>query len=87
MSPSRKYPVKILTTGIDPDISRSTIRGIDAILAITEPSCSSVQVTKKLLKFARDLGIKIPFSKGILKASMNRNFLYRKNPYLNYITS
>jgi len=89
-------------------MSRGTIKGIDAILAITEPSYSSVQVTKKLLKFARDLGIKnlyvvankiknpaeskfitqnldvfhqIPYSKGVLKASMDRNFLYRKNGF------
>lgn len=39
-------------------MSRGTIKGIDAILAITEPSNSSVQVTKKLLKFAEDLEIK-----------------------------
>jgi CO dehydrogenase maturation factor len=38
-------------------MSRGTIKGIDAILAVTEPSHSSVQVTKRLLGFAGDLGI------------------------------
>ncbi len=39
-------------------MSRGTLGGIDAILTITEPSHSSVQVTEKLLKFAGELGIK-----------------------------
>jgi CO dehydrogenase maturation factor len=42
-------------------MSRGTIGGIDAILAVTEPSCSSIQVTKKLLQFAGELGIKNPY--------------------------
>ena len=39
-------------------MSRGTIRNIDAILAITEPNYGSVNVTKKILKFASELGIK-----------------------------
>jgi len=39
-------------------MSRGTLRGIDAILAVTEPNIGSVSVTKKLLEFSRDLGIK-----------------------------
>lgn len=39
-------------------MSRGTLRGIDAILAVTEPNIGSISVTKKLLKFSKDLGIK-----------------------------
>jgi CO dehydrogenase maturation factor len=39
-------------------MSRGTLRNIDAILAVTEPNYSSISVTKKLLKFADELGIK-----------------------------
>jgi len=38
-------------------MSRGTLRGIDAILAVTEPNLGSVSVTKKLLQFSKELGI------------------------------
>ncbi len=38
-------------------MSRGTLRGIDAIIAVTEPNLGSISVTKKLLEFSRDLEI------------------------------
>lgn len=39
-------------------MSRGTLRGIDAILVVTEPNLGSISVTKKLLEFSKELGIK-----------------------------
>jgi len=39
-------------------MGRGTLRGIDAVLAVTEPNYGSISVTKKLLEFSKDLGIK-----------------------------
>jgi len=39
-------------------MGRGTLRGIDAILAVTEPNYGSISVTKKLLEFSKELGIK-----------------------------
>ncbi|HIE34468.1 MAG TPA: carbon monoxide dehydrogenase [Candidatus Altiarchaeales archaeon] len=39
-------------------MSRGTIKNIDVMLAITEPSYSSISVTKNLLRFADELDIK-----------------------------
>ena len=38
-------------------MSRGTLRGIDAIIAVTEPNIGSISVTKKLLEFSKELGI------------------------------
>ena len=38
-------------------MSRGTLKGMDAILAVTEPNIGSVSVTKKLLEFSKELGI------------------------------
>ena len=46
-----------LEAGLEP-MSRGTIKKVDAILCVTEPNYGSVAVTKKLLKFTHELGIK-----------------------------
>jgi len=46
-----------LEAGLEP-MSRGTVKNIDAILCVTEPNQGSVAVTKKLIKFTQELGIK-----------------------------
>ncbi|ODS36755.1 MAG: hypothetical protein A7315_13975 [Candidatus Altiarchaeales archaeon WOR_SM1_79] len=46
-----------LEAGLEP-MSRGTVRKVDAILCVTEANYGSAAVTKKLLKFTRELGIK-----------------------------
>ncbi|MEA3255529.1 MAG: AAA family ATPase [Candidatus Altiarchaeota archaeon] len=52
-----EYVVIDLEAGLEP-MSRGTIKNVDSILIITEPSYGSVQVANKLLKFSDELGIK-----------------------------
>ncbi len=49
-----------LEAGLEP-MSRGTVKNIDAVLCVTEPNRGSVGVTKKLVKFTRELGIKKAF--------------------------
>ncbi|MFH0859649.1 MAG: ArsA-related P-loop ATPase [Candidatus Altiarchaeota archaeon] len=45
-----------MEAGLEP-MSRGTIRRVDSILIVTEADRNSVSVTKRLMKFASDLGI------------------------------
>lgn len=57
-----------LEAGLEP-MSRGTVKNIDAILCVTEANYGSVEVTKKLLKFTGELGVK----RGYVVANKIRN--------------
>ncbi len=52
-----EFVVIDMVAGLEP-MSRGTIKGIDAVLVITEPSKNSMYVAERIVNLSRELGIK-----------------------------